>query len=395
MNICMRFLMCPFFTWSLLFLTSSMSAQNDSVQTGFLNKGVALAERVLDLLSYETPRISLAVYPNVGYSERTGLEVGVTPVLRFISSQQQKHEYYRPSTLTPTFLVSSRGMYEVELDVNLFTRDDWCINAKTQFLYLPDKFYGLGNADKDGESASFDSYKYSLSGEVMKGVSNRLFVGLQLDVNYHQFEDIDNPSDNALSQLDESIEGFAGGWSNGIGPVVSYDSRNSVVYPSGGWYALASHLTYGAFAASDYRFGTTTLDVRRYFALHGNDQVVALQGYFNSVYGDVPFYKLSTVGGKRLLRGIGHPYKYMGSHAWLAQAEYRRYIWWRLGAVAFAGIGNVFNRFDSAALDKMHVMTGAGLRFRALAKESLNIRLDYGITNRGDHALFIAIREGF
>lgn len=52
MNICMRFLMCPFFTWSLLFLTSSMSAQNDSVQTGFLNKGVALAERVLDLLNH-------------------------------------------------------------------------------------------------------------------------------------------------------------------------------------------------------------------------------------------------------------------------------------------------------------------------------------------------------
>ncbi len=391
----MRIFFCSLMALFFYVSSASASMETDSIRAGFINRSVALAERVLDLLTYDTPRFSMAVYPNAGYSDRTGFEIGVTPVLRFNSRREADHEFYRPSTLTPTFLVSSKGMYEVELDVNLFTRNNWCINSKSQFLYLPDTFYGLGNYDKKGGHASFDSYKYSLGGEILKGITDCLFVGLQVDASYYEIENIENPLDNQLAQLNGSVEGANGGWCNGVGPVVSFDSRNNVVYPSTGWYAVASHLNYGSFTASDYRFGTTTLDVRRFIAIEGENQVLAVQGYFNSVYGDIPFYKLSSVGGKRLLRGIGHPYKYLGRHAWMTQAEYRRYIWWRLGAVVFAGAGNVFDRFSSSAFEKVHVMTGAGLRFRALPKEALNIRLDYGVTNRGDHAIFFTIREAF
>ena len=392
---CVFFVLCCCFGLFYCVPSSLASVPSDSTCTGIVDKSVALAERMLNLMAYETPRYTLAAYPMFGYSDRTGFEIGVTPVLRFNSRKQNDNGFHRPSTIAPSFLFSTKGMYEVEMDVILFTRHNWCINSKAQFLFLPDTFYGLGNGDKLNDNASFDSYKYTLGGDVLRGITDRFFVGLQYDVNYHQFENIRNPERNPMAQLDGSVEGSGGGWSNGIGPVVRFDSRNDVVYPSAGWYVAASHLTYGAFVGSEYRFGNTMLDVRRFIAIKGSEQVLALQAYFNSVYGDVPFYKLSTAGGKRLLRGIGHPYKYLGRHAWLAQAEYRRYLWWRLGAVVFAGVGNVFNRFDSCAFEKMHVMTGAGLRFRALPKEALNIRLDFGVTNRGDHAIFFTIREAF
>lgn len=392
---------CLFRLFCLLFFlfefvpVSRASVPVDTTSNGMVDKGVALAERLLGLLAYETPHYTLAAYPMLGYSERTGIEIGVTPVLRFNSRRKNDNGFHRPSTIAPSFQFSTKGMYEVETDVVLFTRHNWCVNVKAQFLYLPDTFFGLGNVDKLDDNASFDSYKYTLGGDVLRGITDRFFVGLQYDVNYHQFENIRNPENNPMAQLDGSVVGFRGGWSNGIGPVVRFDSRNDVVYPSRGWYAAASHLQYGTILGSDYQFGNTMVDVRRFFPLDGTSQVLALQGYFNSEYGNAPFYKLSAVGGKRLMRGIGHPYKYLARNAWFVQAEYRRHLWWRLGAVAFSGVGNVFERFNSCAFEKMHVMAGGGLRFRALPKEALNIRFDFGVTNRGDHAIFFTIREAF
>ena len=392
---CRFFLFC-FFSGLFSFVPSSLaSVSSDSTCTGIVDKSIALAEQLLNLMAYETPRYTLAAYPMLGYSDRTGFEIGVTPVLRFNSRKKNDNGFHRPSTIAPSFLFSTKGMYEVEMDIMLFTKHNWCVNSKAQFLYLPDTFYGLGNGDKLSDNASFDSYKYTVGGEVLRGVSDRFFVGIQYDVNYHQFENIHNPENNPMAQFDGSVVGSGGGWSNGLGPVVRFDSRNNVVYPSSGWYLAASHLTYGGFSGSNYRFGNTMLDVRHFIDIKKSEQVLAFQGYFNSVYGDVPFYKLSTAAGKRLLRGIGHPYKYLGRHAWLAQAEYRRYLWWRLGAVVFAGAGNVFDHFDSSAFEQVHLMAGGGLRFRALPKEALNIRLDLGFTSRGDHAIFFTIREAF
>lgn len=369
--------------------------KQDTTSIGLIDKGVHLAEKILDLISYESKSYSVAVYPVLGYSYRTGVEVGLMPIIKFNNSKTENNEFYRPSTIAPSFQVSTKGMYEADIDVVVFTKNNWSFNSKIKFLYLPDTFYGLGNDTKKGPFTSFDSYKYSATGEILKGISSKLFAGVQWDLGYYENRSIKNPTDNNSVWLTSAITGAYGGWSNGIGPIIRFDSRNNIVFPTKGWLITASYLNHNKITGSEYNFGYTTIDVRNYIPAGANKQVVALQGYINSTHGNTPFFKLATPAGKRLMRGIGHPYKYLDKNAWLLQAEYRRSLWWRIGGVAFAGGGNAFNSFSGAITDKMHIMGGLGLRFRALPKEHLNIRLDAGMTNRGDHAIFFTLREAF
>jgi hypothetical protein len=370
--------------------------KNDTVAAGLLHKSALLAEKILNVISFETEYCSFAVYPALGYSDRTGLEAGVMPILKFNERKPSASGFKRPSTVAPSLLVSTKGMYEADIDISIFTSNNkWSINNKLKFLYLPDTFFGIGNHDKKGKFTSFDSYKYAAVGELLRGINDRFFAGIQWDAGYYENKSIRNLDADPSYWLDGSVTGAAGGWSNGIGPVIRFDTRNDVVYPSNGWLMTASWLASRAFLGSDYDYDNFMLDIRRYFRLGINDQVLAVHGYVNSTDGDVPFFKLSTPAGKRLLRGIGHPYKYLASNAWLLQAEYRRNIWWRIGGVAFAGAGNAFGNSASSVFDKTHLMGGIGLRFKALPKENLNIRLDAGMTNRGDHAIFLSIKEAF
>lgn len=376
-------------------LKAENATPRDTSQTGLIDRSIELAEEVLKLLSYEAKSYTVAVYPMLGYSDRTGFEAGITPVVRFNSRRNMNDGFHRPSTVAPSFMVSTKGMYEADIDVMLFTRHNWCINTKAQFLFLPDRFYGLGNGDKQLHNASFDSYEYKLSGEFLKGINDRFFAGFQLDANHHDFKNINNPESNPSAHLDWHVAGHNGGWTNGIGPVLKFDSRNDILYPTRGWFVSGSYILYGKHLAGDFNFRNMTLDIRRFMPLKGSDQVLAFQAFLTGTQGDVPFYKMAAVGGKRLLRGIGHPYKYLGNYSWLTQAEYRRNLFWRVGGALFIGAGNVSNRMDKTAIENIHAMMGAGFRFRALPNEKLNIRLDVAMTNRGDHAIFFTIREAF
>ena len=52
----------------------------------------------------------------------------------------------------------------------------------------------------------------------------------------------------------------------------------------------------------DYDFSAFKLDVRTYLGLGAKERVLAFQSVIKSTSGDVPFYRLSEIGGKRLFR---------------------------------------------------------------------------------------------
>ena len=83
---------------------------------------------------------------------------------------------------------------------------------------------------------------------------------------------------------------------------------------------------------SNYSFYMSELDVRKFISVKGDQSILAFQAFVSHSDGDVPFYKLSYIGGKRKLRGIPHPYKYLDNNSWLTQVEWRQKLWWRLGA---------------------------------------------------------------
>lgn len=364
-------------------------SKNDSVKTSLVEQAAVLVEDMIDMVTVERGRSTWSFYPMAGYSPRTGFEIGVMPVWRIKPKADGESEFYRPTTIAPSMKISTKGMYEVELDALVFTARRWMFISKFQYLFLPDEFYGIGNQTKEPPFSSYDINRFAFNSNILKGINDSWFLGVRLDINYDSYSNFEG------DLLNPSVLGYDGGWVNGIGPGMAFDNRDDQLYPTKGWFVIFSATAYDDFTGSDYSFVSANLDVRKFYSLNGDKSILGFQAVVNSTSGDVPFYKLSGIGGKRMLRGIAHPYRYLDKHSWFAQAEWRQHIWWRLGGVAFSGVGKVSHEFMECPLNNLHAVGGVGLRFRVLPKEGLNFRMDFGVTNKGDNGVYFTIREAF
>lgn len=380
------FCLCLFLFGNGFFALMAQTRDSLSPPQGFVSHMTELAESVLDVVSVEKGRHSWAVYPAVGYTPRTGIEFGLMPIWRINPVEGGRSRYHRPTTVTSNLLWSTTGMYEADLEVDAFTFNGIRVWCKWQWLFLPDKFYGVGNQSADTEAFGFDATKLQLSGMVAKALSDSWFLGLSFDFGTYSHRPTVVPAPNALPI------GAAGGWTNQLGPTLVFDTRNNATYPQKGWLVQLSGAVSRSWMGSGYSYAQASLDARTYH-LWGS---AVWANQFQSVAGDgdAPFFKLPALGGKRALRGIPHPNKYIDRHMWMAQSELRRDLWWRFGGVLFAGAGQSFG--GSANLfDRVKCTVGVGLRFKALPAENLNFRIDYGVASGGDHALYFTLREAF
>lgn len=125
----------------------------------------------------------------------------------------------------------------------------------------------------------------------------------------------------------------------------------------------------------------------------GGRHVVAWHTGACGTGGPVPFYDLCLLGRNQDLRGYTAG-QYRDHLMLAAQAEWRAEVWWRLGAVAFVGVGEVSPDFK--ALTVKHVLpgAGAGLRFTLAKRNHVNLRADYA-WGKDSRALYIGVAEAF
>ena len=74
------------------------------------------------------------------------------------------------------------------------------------------------------------------------------------------------------------------------------------------------------------------------------------------------------------------------------QAEYRRELKWRLGFVAFAGVGGVAPKWSD--LKTLLPAAGAGLRFKLDKTNNINYRVDLGFGRTG-YTVSVSVTEAF
>ncbi len=369
--------------------TSKYKSTTPKSSLGLVNSITALADWGMDLITIERENSTFFFLPVVGYENRTGFSVGLLPSWRFyLGGKEEGAGYYRPSNISVSAEFSTSGMYEFYTSSNFYTKSNWYFKTKWMFQYMPDQYYQIGNLTDKENYSDIEENKLELTGRILKVINKEWFLGINYDVGYYDVKNIEGDVFN------EDVVGYEKAWIAGVGPSITYDNRNSVIYPVRGFFLETSYLKYLP-SVADYDFSTFKLDMRTYFDLGKNEQVIALQSVLKSSSGEVPFYRLSEIGGKRLFRGISHPYKYIDKHSAYIQAAFRSKLWWRLGCEVFTGVGNVFHDFDSEMIDKIHVMGGAGLRLRVLENEKLSFRIDYGMTNRGDSGVFFTLGEAF
>ena len=189
------------------------------------------------------------------------------------------------------------------------------------------------------------------------------------------------------------VPGSNGGYASGAGINLTWDSRDSNVYPSMGSYHQLTASSYGQALGSDYNFNSYVIDLRHYMQVFGS-HVIAFQGVSCINTGRPSFQHMNEVSSLgKYLRGYTRTL-YVDRNALAFQAEYRMPFRGRLGLVAFAGFGQVAEKLSNSPIEEFKPSAGMGVRFALIPDQKVNLRIDMGF-GKDDGSLDISLMEMF
>jgi hypothetical protein len=143
----------------------------------------------------------------------------------------------------------------------------------------------------------------------------------------------------------------------------------------------------GSFTFQTYRL--------KFNAYHSFDtkQVLAYNLFVCSTGGEAPFFGQCIFGMQDELRGYPAG-RYIDKKMIATQLEYRRSVIWRLGMVAFAGLGQVTPSFSDFKGDNLLGSIGGGARLNLSTKYHVNLRLDIA-RGKNDQTFSMGVGEAF
>lgn len=280
-----------------------------------------------------------------------------------------------------------------QLDVwgqwNIFTHNEnYLFKGEARYRNFPDRFYGIGNQTLHSNAERYEYSLLSFKTLALKKIRPATFVGLD----YHLEKEY-NFSYTENGQLEKgTITGYKGGIGSALGLVGVYDSRDNVINAYKGTLLEISSYFYSSAFGSTFNFNYFNILHQKFWQLK-RKHILAFQSKIRYGTGNIPFLDMSTAGNDDMLRGYAKN-RFRDKNFIGTQVEYRFPLFWRLGAVTFAGVGDVFNHYEEMTIKTAKYSVGGGLRFVINPAERLNIRLDYGYGKEGGHFYFI-VAESF
>jgi outer membrane protein assembly factor BamA len=296
----------------------------------------------------------------------------------------------RPSEIWATFIYTQRSQYVADLsNVLYFDNERYLTHANINYQKFPNTFWGVGPATPDSLEENYTPTTFFAFASVRNRVNSGFHVGLQYEFAH-----------SSISETEEGglleagfIPGSEGGTVSGVGAFVNWDTRDNVYYPTAGSFHTASVRVFGSALGSDFDFAKYVVDARWYASL-SRRMVFAAQGVLDASTGVVPFQKMAMLGGQNILRGY-YQGRYRDFFGAVAQVELRARLFWRVGAAAFAGVGNVARRLDDFDRDTIRYSAGCGVRYTFDKSEGMNLRLDFGWAKDGTTGMYITAMEAF
>jgi outer membrane protein assembly factor BamA len=313
----------------------------------------------------------LAFLPVIFYTPETKWALGGGGIYYFRLVRDKSVS--RPSNISFFGAYSQRKQTNIEVNPDLYLKKGLHVQTKFQFSDFPDQFYGVGNDVTEDMEEPFTSRFAKVSIEALKKIRGPLNIGFQ-----YFFDDTRMKEVEAGGLLDSgTVTGSSGGTVSGFGYFMTWDSRDSIFYTTSGSFHQFSVMAFGRTLGSDFSFNRFYFDLRKYIRF-SFAHCLALQTRFLFQTGDPPFWRMGLIGGQESMRGY-YSGRYRDKNMITLQAEYRwTPIFWRLGLVAFAGLGDVAAAPDGFDLGEFKYSYGLGLRFVFDPKQRLHIRLDFG-----------------
>ncbi len=293
----------------------------------------------------------------------------------------------RPSNVTLYGIYTLRkqvifgGSYELR-----FKEDRHVWWQEFRYIDWPDRFYGIGNDTSASDLEKYTDYYQQIESEYQHRVFSHLYIGMR-----HLFRashTLDIEPDGMLAQKPFGVGKVL--WS-GAGPLLLWDSRKGLFWPTGGSLLRADATVHTKAFGAQFSAVLMRLDLRHYQPLWRN-HVLALRFVSFGVVGEAPFQMLPALGGSTLFRGW-----YLGRLRdrvfMAAEAEYRVALSRRWAVVGFGSIGRVASKLSELDPRGLHGSGGAGLRFAVRPESRANFRFDLAY---GDELYpYFQFREAF
>jgi hypothetical protein len=176
-----------------------------------------------------------------------------------------------------------------------------------------------------------------------------------------------------------TIPGSNGSVSSGAGIVQILDRRDTLLYPTKGYWMELVALFNSTQLGSTQNYQQYSYDVTYYIRVYKN-VVWANELYTKYLNGAAPFDQYALLGGNKKLRGF-YEGRYRDKHSLIVQTEFRSQIYKRLGAVVFGGVGFIGGDSEYVRFNLPKFAYGGGLRYVINKKDHLNLRLDYALSS--------------
>jgi outer membrane protein assembly factor BamA len=295
----------------------------------------------------------------------------------------------RPSNISFSGAYTQRKQTDLNINPDFYLKNGFHLQVKFQYSDFPDQFYGIGSGTTEEMEEPFSSRFWKMSVETLKQVWGPLNIGFQYFFDHTRLKEV---RDGGLLSSNR-ISGSAGGTVSGFGYFMTYDSRDSIFYPTTGSFHQFSAMAFGRALGSDFTFSRFYLEFRRYLRL-SFAHCLAFQTRFLAQTGEPPFWRMGLLGGPESMRGY-YLGRYRDKNMIALQAEYRFVpVFWRLGLAVFAGLGDVAASPRQFDLGRLKYSCGLGLRFVIDPKQRINLRLDYGI-GKGTSGVYFTATEAF
>jgi|GEM_PF-162741 len=343
----------------------------------------------LDTADFKINEVKLIGYPYAFYTPETELAFGLGGMVYFRTALSASQ---KPSKITVSGYYTTNNQYLLSLKPKIYFPGvkRMYTEADIYYAYELGKYYGIGNSTPEIDSADYKSNSFGVNVEVQaKGlVLDFLQIGVIYD--YYNCQMDDKMSNPYLK--DSALLGVKGGKVGGIGVGWTMDYRDNISFPSfGGLYKLQGIL-YGKALGSNFSFTRYKFDIRQYF-MPIKEHIIACQLYSELTTGSPPFFDLPLMGGSYLMRGV-YEGRFRDRNYFAGQVEYRKILFWRIGATAFYSFGEMSTKISTLQLSEFKSAYGFGLRFVFDPKEKINLRVDFA-KSKGDSGVYFSMEEAF
>jgi outer membrane protein assembly factor BamA len=330
-------------------------------------------------------RSGIAAIPMINYNRTQGVVVGA------IVSNYYKID--KKDTISPSSNTGIAGIYTEQKSYALFlysqlylAGDKWRIRAAAGSLDINFQFYLEDPVTSVGNFSDYSTKANLVVLQIQRNIFRRIYFGptgsFIKSTTTFSFPDVSGKDSVSKSIL------------NNIGYVISNDTRDHVQNPTHGMFLNFKNQFYRNWIGSDYEFVRYIVTYNQFFNLNKANErhVFVARATLNIATGNVPFEGQTVVGGDDI-RGYSQG-KYRNDQVYTLQTEYRWNFYRKWGLVAFAGIASAVAKFSDIPKNQVLPGIGAGLRFRMLPSEKVNIGVDAGV-GRGDYSITFRIGEAF